>query len=119
MYKFKKGQWVRYKTHNEWKIGKVNHIGPRGYGELWGEAEDIIVNIEEERDYFFDDSGDIQPWEPEPGELCIFWDTGDEVFTIAPYGFCNYGTEAQIDYISSDFDNVAPFTGTLPTILKD
>jgi len=58
-------------------------------------------------------------WKPQPGEYCKFYDVDDVIFTVAPYGFCDYSSEIQLEYFSSNFDYCEPYLEPLPTHLHE
>ena len=63
--------------------------------------------------------GGIEPWTPQPGEWCWFWD--DERSTDGAYlsTFVEYVDEYILAGDDSEWDHCEPFIGTLPTIVKE
>ena len=60
-----------------------------------------------------------EPWQPKPGEWCLFWDNRDSYVVIEQFAEFlmpsgNYKTKTGDWYI-----NCAPFTGELPEHLKE
>jgi len=61
----------------------------------------------------------VELWKPQPGEYCKFYDVDEAMFTVAPYGFCDYNSEIQLEYFSSNFDYCEPYLEPLPAHLQE
>jgi len=62
---------------------------------------------------------ELELWVPQPGEYCKFYDVDEAMFTVAPYGFCDYNSEIQLEYFSSNFDYCEPYLEPLPAHLQE
>ena len=113
MSKFKVGDWVISTRGN---IEQITCIAPRGYGNYYGEAEDIIINYRDSNDYDFIDSS-VKLWKPKAGEWCVFKNGQENSATIAQYGSSKLTWDG---YYNGDYEGACePFIGTLPSLIKD
>lgn len=93
--KFKVGDWVKTSSG-------VTHIIDTSEGLKANNATNLL---------------DCTPWEPQPGEWCWFWDisTLKNKYRFPP----KLGQYGRYDFFLDYYNYCEPFTGELPTIIKD
>lgn len=70
-----------------------------------------------EKDYkYFKDCNTLYLWQPQPGEWCWFWNEYDDIPTLNRF-LCMYSDDE--NGLPNGFDFCEPFTGQLPSFLKD
>lgn len=107
---FKAGDWLRHKTiENE--IVKAKNTGHR---QNFVEVIDLSqLHWEVTRQY---DINSLEPWQPKQGEWCWFWNEYDDIPTLNRF-LCMYSDDE--NGLPNGFDFCEPFTGQLPSFLKD
>ena len=121
MIKFKVGDWVISTRGN---IEQITCTAPRGCGNYYGEAEDVIINYRDSNDYDFIDSG-VKLWHPQVGEFVVLYNFADGLqksFRVAQFKQLAHGKGREGQYKDMQgnyFTHCEPFKGTLPTFIKD
>lgn len=110
-HKFKVGDWVENITCTSPRIIKKVVNAPEGYDTVTVGNSDVGINVML--------INDLELWQPKEGEICIFWNDYTCIAVISKFSRMSSYNE----YISAElelpYDNCMPFTGILPTHMKD
>ncbi len=106
---FEIGDWI---TNHSRLVGRVTNVAADfiHFTDTSGTTDRSLYLLDDKQFH-----NDVNLWQPQPNELCIFWDDDADIYQIAKYGLTDYNSKSQIIYNSITFDNVAPYQGKLPT----